>query len=73
VADLTALGAKGPLADHKDPADDAWIFLAGAVLSRFDSGKDKGFYILPVEWIAITAPKPVEEAPRGRRFFRPGN
>jgi hypothetical protein len=73
VADLTALGAKGPLADHKDPADQAWIFLAGAVLSRFDSGNDKGFYILPVEWAPITAPKRVEEAPPVRRFVRPGN
>jgi hypothetical protein len=72
VADLTTLGARGPLADHKDPDDQTWIVLTGAVLSRFDSGKDKGFYILPVEWAPITAPKPVEEAPpRVRRVFRP--
>jgi len=73
VADLTTLGGKGPLADHKDPADQAWIFLAGAVLSRFDSGNDKGFYILPVEWAPIAAPKRVEETPRVRRVVRPGN
>ena len=73
VADLTALGAKGPLVDHKNPVDQAWIVLAGAVLSRFDSGKDKGFYILPVEWMAIAAPKRVEEAPPPTRGVRPGN
>jgi len=56
VDDLTQLGGRSNLSDHRDPADGSWILLSGLVLSRFNDGKLQGSFILPLEWVPVGAP-----------------
>jgi hypothetical protein len=62
--DLLQLGAKANLPDRKDPADGSWVLLCGMALSRFDDGKQRGLFLLPLEWMLIAAPPP-PAPPRG--------
>jgi hypothetical protein len=61
--DLLAPGAKAAARDRKAPAEGTWITLAGAILSRFDTGKEQGLAVLPLEWSPVAAPPPAP--PRG--------
>jgi len=40
----------GPTAGRGEPKVGAWFALAGAVLSRFDTGERRGVFVLPFEW-----------------------
>ena len=48
--DLVGYGDLGPTAGRSAPEVGAWFALAGAVLSRFDTGERRGVFVLPFEW-----------------------
>ena len=48
--DLVGHDDLGPTAGRSEPKVGAWFALAGAVLSRFDTGERRGVYVLPFEW-----------------------
>jgi len=48
--DLVGHGDLGPAAGRAEPKVGAWFALAGAVLSRFDTGERRGVFVLPFEW-----------------------
>ena len=54
--DVMQLGGKTGLVDRKDPADGSYVMLCGMATSHFDSGKQQGLFVLPLEWMAIAAP-----------------
>jgi hypothetical protein len=50
VDDLVGHDDMGPTAGRSEPGVGTWFALAGAVLSRFDTGQDSGVFVLPFEW-----------------------
>jgi len=48
--DLVGHDDLGPTAGRSEPKVGAWFALAGAVLSRFDTGERRGVFVLPFEW-----------------------
>jgi hypothetical protein len=50
VDDLVGHDDLGPTAGRGEPKVGAWFALAGAVLSRFDTGERRGVFVLPFEW-----------------------
>jgi len=48
--DLVGHDDLGPTAGRSEPKIGAWFALAGAVLSRFDTGERRGVFVLPFEW-----------------------
>jgi len=50
VDDLVGHDDMGPTAGRSEPKVGAWFALAGAVLSRFDTGERRGVFVLPFEW-----------------------
>jgi hypothetical protein len=61
VGDLVGQDDLGPTAGRSEPKVGEWFALAGAVLSRFDTGNRHGVFVLPFEW---TPYQPVVPAPR---------
>jgi hypothetical protein len=62
--DLVGHDDLGPTAGRGGPEVGAWFALAGAVLSRFDTGQESGVFVLPFEWAPY---QPVAAEPgRGR-------
>ena len=59
--DLVGHDDMGPTAGRSEPKVGAWFALAGAVLSRFDTGERRGVFVLPFEW---TPYQPVVPDPR---------
>jgi len=64
--DLVGHDDLGPTAGRGEPKVGAWFALAGAVLSRFDTGERRGVFVLPFEW---TPYRPVAVKP-GRQGGR---
>jgi hypothetical protein len=58
--DLVGHGNLGPTAGRSEPKVGAWFALAGAVLSRFDTGERRGVFVLPFDW---TPYRPVAAEP----------
>ena len=61
--DLVGHDDLGPTAGRSEPKVGAWFVLAGAVLSRFDTGERHGVFVLPFEWtpyqpVAIVPSRP---------------
>jgi len=48
--DLVGREDLGPTAGRSVPQSGTWFALAGAVLSRFDTGERRGVFVLPFEW-----------------------
>jgi len=65
--DLVGHDDLGPAAGRSEPKVGAWFALAGAVLSRFDTGERRGVFVLPFEW---TPYQPVAVEP-GANVGRP--
>jgi len=60
-------GSKATAGNRREPAAGSWVMLCGMVLSRFDDGKTKGFFVLPLEWMPVAAPPPPDPAGPGPR------
>ena len=58
--DLVGHDDLGPTAGRSAPRVGAWFALAGAVLSRFDTGERRGVFVLPFEW---TSYRPIAAKP----------
>jgi len=58
--DLVGHDDLGPTAGRGEPKVGAWFALAGAVLSRFDTGERRGVFVLPFEW---TSYRPIAAKP----------
>ena len=61
-------GSKATAGNRREPAAGSWVMLCGMVLSRFDDGKTKGFFVLPLEWMPVAAPPPPDPAGPGPRW-----
>ncbi|HUU10330.1 MAG TPA: hypothetical protein VM431_07285 [Phycisphaerae bacterium] len=64
VDDLLGRDGRGPLTGRTLPQRGTWFALAGAVVSRFDTGERRGIYVLPFEWTPYV---PDPEDPRDDR------
>ena len=62
--DLMGSDRKGPSGAGRRPADKSWIVLAGAVLARFEVGRNHGVCVLPFEWARCPAPGPLKRPGR---------
>lgn len=73
VDDLAGPGVRAAtLPPRKEPERGAWILAAGTMLARFDTGKQQGVFVLPMEWTQGTAPVAEDPGPGpGRRRDNP--
>jgi len=67
--DLVGHDDMGPTAGRSEPKVGTWFALAGAVLSRFDTGERRGVFVLPFEWASY---QPVAAEPGREGNRRPG-